>query len=127
MLFKRKTGTTYIILIVIVALLSVGFVTYAAHIPAFGGFVLATFPCSCTLNFLLVISPPKGGLFIYSPFAPPLLQAFLNFNLPRPGLWALGFYIPGGICLTGVPPFCVPLGITGTIKGTILPIVGTSL
>ena len=126
MLFKRKTGTTYIILIVIVALLSIGLVTSASHIPAFGGFVLATIPCLCTANFLLFISPPRGGQFIYSPFLPPLPQAFLNFNLPRPGLWALGLYIPGGVCIQGAPPICPPIPF-GTPKGTILPIVGTSL
>jgi len=85
----------------------------------FGGLVLWTFFCNCSGNYLLYISPPNGGFFSYYPGT----QQFLNFNLPKSGVWTLGLYNPGGACLihvgTGCSSFIHP-------QGTITPITGTS-
>ncbi|MBX4211065.1 hypothetical protein KW783_03795 [Candidatus Parcubacteria bacterium] len=87
---------------------------------AFGGIVLTSLPCTCSGGFLLTIGPPKGGQFVYQIGAPQ----FANFQLPRPGVWALGLYSPGAICTIVVPGGCSPLGVP---IGTITPVVGTSL
>ena len=86
----------------------------------FGGKVVTSFPCPCSGNFLLTVSPPVGGQFVYYMGT----QAHLNYNLPTPGVWALGLYSPGGVCLVPVTFGCAPVGIP---IGTILPTVGTSL
>jgi hypothetical protein len=91
-----------------------------AGVP-FGGRVLNSIPCTCSGNFLLTVSPPVGGQFVYFPGT----QAFANFNLgPASGMWALGMYTPGGVCLQFVGKGCVPFGAP---IGTISPMVGTSI
>lgn len=86
----------------------------------YGGFVTNSIFCNCSGNFLVNITPPKGGQFIYQPGS----QAYLNFNLPGPGIWALGLYSPGGICLMYSGDSCKPFGAP---IGTIRPTSGTSL
>lgn len=87
----------------------------------FGGKVISAIPCPCSGSFLLTLSPPTAGQYIYYPGT----QRYLNFNLPQIGVWAVGLYTPGGICL--IPSGksgCAPLGVP---IGTITPTVGTSL
>ena len=85
----------------------------------FGGLVLWSFFCPCSGNYLLYISPPVGGFYSFYPGS----QGFLNYSLPGPGVWTLGLYNPGGVCLipttTGCTSFIHP-------QGTITPIVGSS-
>lgn len=91
-----------------------------AGVP-FGGRVLAAIPCTCSGNLLMTVSPPMGGQFVYFPGT----QAYMNYNLGlSTGMWALGLYTPGGVCLQFVGKGCVPFGAP---IGTISPTVGTSL
>ncbi len=95
--------------------------TQASGLLPFGGLVAASIPCTCSTGmFLLTIGPPRGGQFIYQTGT----QAFQNFNLPRPGVWALGLYSPVGVCLVYAGKSCVPFGLP---IGTITSVTGTSL
>lgn len=87
----------------------------------FGGVVVSSVPCPCSGNFLLTISPPVGGQFVYYPGT----QAYMSYNLgPTSGMWALGLYTPGGVCLVPAGKGCAPFGVP---IGTITPTVGSSL
>lgn len=86
----------------------------------FGGLVLWTHFCTCSGNFLLFISPPNGGFFSY--YADT--QGFANFTLPRSGIWTLGLYSPGGVCLDYVGFGCAQFF---PAQGTITPVTGSSL
>lgn len=106
---------------ILVLILILSFVsTVPAHALNFGGMVTTSIFCTCSGNFLLNITPPVGGQFLYQPGT----QSFLNFNLPRAGVWALGLYTPGGVCLMWAGESCKPFGAP---VGTISPVVGTSL
>ena len=87
--------------------------------PPFGGRILTSLFCSCSDNFLLTVSGPRGGQFLYMLGAPQ----FAYYSLPRAGVWVLGLYQPGGVCLIPSGNGCVTFG---TPLGTITPIVGTS-
>lgn len=94
--------------------------TQAAGLP-FGGMVTVSIPCTCSTGmFLLTIGPPRGGQFVYQVGT----QAYSNFNLPRVGVWTLGLYVPGGVCMIYAGKSCVA---TGLPLGTITSVVGTSL
>lgn len=86
-----------------------------------GGFIFGTVPCTCVPGLhAIYVGPPFGGVFTYYTGT----QAYLSFNLPTPGHWILGQYIPGGPqCLIGVEPFCAVI----PSQGILTPTVGTSL
>lgn len=86
----------------------------------FGGKVITAIPCTCSGNFLVTISPPIPGQFVYYMGT----QGFQNYNMPLPGIWALGEYVPGGVCLMYAGKGCVNFGAP---IGTISPLVGTSI
>ena len=86
----------------------------------FGGKVMTAIPCTCSGNFLLTVSPPKGGQFVYYLGT----QAYLSYNLPSTGVWALGLYTPGGICMMYAGVGCSPFGAP---IGTVTQTVGTSV
>jgi hypothetical protein len=90
-----------------------------AQVP-FGGLVVWSFFCNCSANYLIFLTQPSPGFYSYFLGT----QAFLNYNLPRPGIWVLGLYTPGGVCLVWSGPTCVPFA---TPIGTINPMVGTSI
>jgi len=108
-------------IIVFSVLLSFGIIFQStAQTPnIFGGFVTISKFCECSGNFLLTISSPVGGQFIYQPGTPQ----FPYGSLPRMGVWTLGIYSPGAVCLVPGKP-CEAFGLP---IGTITPIVGTSL
>lgn len=87
----------------------------AYAIVGFGGKIIKSFPC---LNGVyLLVSPPVGGSFLF-PYGAKL---YPHFQL-RPGVWVLGIFAPGGVCL--VPSF---FGVTPIpVQGTIL-FLGTSM
>lgn len=89
----------------------------AAFPLAFGGRVITVTPCTCSAGFQLVIGPPRPAQVLYQPGI-SVLFSFYNF---LPANYALGTYSPGGLCLTGVPPFCATLPTLGTVI-----IMGTS-
>jgi len=97
--------------------------TYSVGLP-FGGFVSSSYYCNCSFNFLLTFTPaamPPGTFQLMYQTGTP---QYPNFQLPRPGVWALGLYSPGGTCLQWAGKICVPIGLP---IGTITPTVGTSL
>lgn len=98
------------------------YVKGAGGLP-FGGKVVVSFPCVCSANYLLTVSAPMGGQFVYYAGT----QGFLNYNLPSPGVWALGLYEPGGVCLVPGVYYCATPVVVGFPLGTITPVVGTSI
>ena len=118
-MFNKKI-LVFILIIAIVVALGLFFNKSFAVTPPFGGFVTTSFYCSCSGNFLLTIGPPLGGQFIYNN-----TPQFLNEQLPRLGVWALGLYAPMSIgCWVPAGHGCIQIGLP---LGTITPIVGTSL
>jgi hypothetical protein len=84
----------------------------------FGGLVVWTRPCSCSGNFLISVSGPLGGEFVYYPGT----QAYESFNLGlQNNMWVLGLYTPGGVC-SALEGECTTI----PSQGTITPTVGTS-
>jgi hypothetical protein len=45
---------------------------------------------------------------------PPLTKPY-RWYFPYPSTAILGNYVFGGVCLTGAPPYCVPVPLMGTI------------
>lgn len=81
----------------------------------FGGRILNITPCANGL--LLIIGPPRPGLFMWMPGT----LTFAWYQL-RPGPWALGSFVPGGACVC--PNGCCHCGAIPAL-GTIT-MIGTS-
>jgi len=119
----KKTIQIFILLAVVTAviLFSLFFFSAEAQSPLiFGGFVTRVRYCNCSLNFLVTISSPVGGQFIFRPGTPQ----YEFKRLPSPGIWTLGLYRPGGLCLEFSSHSCYSVGIP---RGVITSTVGTSL
>ena len=105
-------------------MLTVGiFYTYTIYAQSpfvFGGIVQTSIFCTCSGGFLLTLGPPTTKQLMWYPGTPQ----FANAQLPRPGVWTLGLYSPGGVCTMYVGKGCAP---SGAPVGTIGPITGTSL
>jgi hypothetical protein len=88
----------------------------AQTMPWFGGRVTALYPCTCSTNYLLVVTPPGGyvfGLFdIY-----PGMQGFLSYNIygNSAGAFFEGSYSPGSVCPMYIGYGCVTITTQGTI------------
>lgn len=115
----RSVILTLGILIIVTAVIFSGYSVYAQNPLIFGGFVTNSFYCNCSNTFLLTLSPPTPGQWVWVPGTPQ----FANFQLPRAGVWALGNYSPGAICTIFVGKGCAPFGAP---IGTIGPLTGTS-
>lgn len=89
-----------------------------AVIP-FGGKVNSSTYCTCSFNFLLEIGPPVPATVMFSWFT---TRQYPYYSLPRTGVWALGLYYPGGVCMMIAYPKCTRYG---NPEGTI-NFVGTS-
>ncbi len=119
---KRKTIIVPTILLVAL-LTSYGIFKYSqaqlgGSLP-FGGLVTSTFFCTCSANFMVTVSGPVGGTFMYTPGT----QAYESYNLGEDtGMWVLGLYSPGGGCYIDAPGTCDVIPTTGVIS----PTVGTS-
>lgn len=87
----------------------------------FGGLVGFVQPCTCSCGAVVVVGPPVGGSFLY---CPGITQVFAYYQIPRPAVWLLGLYTPGGACLIWAGKLCVPAPIQP--MGTII-MTGTSL
>jgi len=83
----------------------------------FGGYILFSFPCTCSTGYYVVVAGVSPGAFVYYPGFTP---TYLYGQLYKPGTAVLGTYTPGGVCLMTATP-CVPLFVTGTMT-----MVGTS-
>lgn len=109
------------LVIILVCFLSFPSISDAQGI--FGGRINSFTFCSCNTppSYLLYIGPPVPATVM---FVPGASNQFSYYQIPRPGIWVLGAYVPGGIpCLIYVGKGCAPLG-----AGTgIISIVGTSM
>jgi len=84
----------------------------------FGGKIITSIPCTCSVGSWVTVAFPRPGSFIYTP---GLSQIYRNYQLFRPGPWALGIASGFGTCMVGAPPYCVSIG-----SGPIIRKVGTS-
>jgi hypothetical protein len=92
---------------------------YPGQIP-FGGQLFYSYFCECSANFLLTIQPlPPTHVQFLSYYLGT--QAYLSYNIPRNGIYLLGLYRPGAVCITG--GFCA---VTLPTTGLITPVVGSS-
>ncbi len=65
--------------------------------PPFGGMIVGLRWCNCPIHgFLVWVSPPVGGPFLY---APGFSTLYANGNILKLGSWVLGLH-------TGVPVTC---------------------
>ncbi len=121
--FTKKFVISYLIITFMIAGGVFAFFKYTRGLGAipFGGMVATSFFCNCSGNFLLTVTPPVGGQFVYYPGT----QAYLNYNLGfSTGIWTMGLYSPGGVCMVYVGKGCSPFGVP---LGTITPTVGSSI
>jgi len=90
----------------------------------FGGYVVASMPCICSINWWITYAPfyplpaPKVAALVYTQFAsiPYAYQTSL-IPVPLPTSWQMGKYIPGPqTCLTGLPPICAIVPSLGVIS-----------
>ena len=107
-----KNGRRFLqIVFVMLLVISINLFFYKQSFAAgFGGKIFGKITL-CSTGFLLNIGPPVGGFFLL-PFGAKL-YAFYLFN---PGVWTLGTYNPGGVCVA--PDGCVqcpPIPTKGTI------------
>jgi hypothetical protein len=87
---------------------------YAYAVIPLGSKVLAM--TICINGYLLVLSPPTPGLYLF-PFTPPPLLLGLP---PVIASWVLGLAFPGGVCICG--PYCaIPALGTFFMIGTTPP------
>lgn len=98
------------------------FAPHNAEALSFGGRVVSIIPCTCQIGgiaiYVAMPKPPYVGMFLWQL---PITRPYLWY-VPYPKVAILGNYIPGGICMVGAPPVCVPIPLLGTITQ-----VGTSL
>ncbi|HET8574623.1 MAG TPA: hypothetical protein VFM02_00420 [Candidatus Paceibacterota bacterium] len=91
----------------------------SVFMPTFGGMVDASFYCACSGTWLLYVGPPVPALLVYAN-----TPQYRWYQLPRPGVWALGLYYRDlGICKVPTPIGCVDIPNEGLIS----PTVGTSM
>lgn len=85
----------------------------------FGGMVILTIPCTCSVGTLLVVGPPRGGLYILTPAS----RVYAKYS-PISGRWVLGLAGAPLVCMVvipTIPPSCVPAG-----SGPAIIMTGTS-
>ncbi|MCI5108684.1 MAG: peptidoglycan-binding protein [Candidatus Pacebacteria bacterium] len=91
---------------------------YYTNDNVFGGKIERSFYCACSRNYYIEISDPKGGDFVWDPTSPQ----FREHQLPEVGVWTVGLYEPGGICIVYSGDDCRVYRRTNNIT----EIVGTS-
>lgn len=112
----------------LVATLTIGIILFAGlflyfeaeAVPGlpFGGFVNTVFVCTCSPGVVLQVGPPVGGNYLVLPGT-----LVYEYGQVRAGVWVLGDYSPGGVCLHFVGKACVTfVPVTGTVN-----FMGTSL
>lgn len=70
----------------------------------FGGVITAAVPCDCSGGVgLFVLGPIGAGVFLYET---GISVPFPYYQFWRPGPFIVGSYVPGGVCMVGVPPLC---------------------
>jgi hypothetical protein len=119
---RRNVWLLASILVALILIISSVFVAKSLAGPGlpFGGMTTFVQRCTCSCGAVVVVGPPRGGPLLY---CPGISRVFEFFQIPRTGVWLLGNYAPGGICLIRRRSSCIPAPIQPI--GTIL-IVGTS-
>ena len=94
-----------------------------APILAFGGAIVGMVPCTCSGNILLYVLDARKVMLplVYQPGVTFLYKWYQ----PRAGVWGLGNFVPGGVCLVNTKTGCVPKIAVGTMiqLGTSMGIV----
>lgn len=115
----QKVSRFVVVLVLAIALLAPSPKKAEAFGLPFGGLITSMTYCTCSFNFLVALSLPRPGLYVYSPYSTLL---FMDYA-PLPGSWLLGRFIPGvQACWMYAGLTCFPVPNLGTIIAT-----GTSL
>lgn len=125
---KKRKVFAYISFTLMLAavLFTIPLSTRAQSALGFGGFVGYTFPCTCSANFWLEMSPFYGpspspvGALVYTPGT---TIVYAHGMIPAIGVWLLGDYIPGvQACYITIPYGCMVIPSLGVMRQ-----VGTSM
>ena len=96
-------------------------------LPPFAGVIVEAIPCVCSAGVgLFIVGPTTAGAFLYEP---GLSVLFPFGQIYRPGPFVVGGYIPGAVCMIGIPPACTDAFMGAGAypgNGTIM-MIGTSL
>lgn len=84
----------------------------------FGGRIMKVVPCTCSPGMAIIVGPPRPAILLFIPGASRLF----SYGRVVPGVWTLGDYSFGGICMQVAGKVCAPYP---PIQGTILK-MGTS-
>jgi hypothetical protein len=94
---KTKTLSILLVTVLFGGLFLTAFSRVAFAYSPFGGQVIYRYHCECPIpGFLIGVSGPVGGQFLYSP---GISQLFMNYNILGVGGWVLGMH-------TGTPVGC---------------------
>lgn len=114
---------SFAIVLVFALIATIGLVVWngrdAQAATPFGGRVLNVLFCNCSFNFLLTVSPPVGGMFIYDPFSTVVYEFH---RIPVVGVWLLGLRSTPTSCTMFVGKGCASIGMYPVIQMT-----GTSM
>jgi hypothetical protein len=122
--FKTVTRNMLIALAVSLVMILVAFVVVGkpkhaiAGVP-FGGRSMGVYFCNCSWNFLITVSGPMGGEFMFQPGGSILYPYGQIYN---PDVWLLGLAEGGSSCMEFAGKTCIPVG-----AGPVITMVGTSM
>jgi len=103
----------------------IGFVKKAkASTFPYGGRITASYPCTCSANWVTVVLDPRG--FTHSLVVQPgYTRIFAHFNIYTPGVGVVGSFTPTtGTCWMYVGVGCSPIPTTGVMD--LFPGTGTT-
>lgn len=116
--------------IIVLLLLAVSYgskVKSGKAIVPFGGVITAVTPCDCSVGYMIIVAgPTTAGAFLYQTGVSILFPWYEIFT---PGPFVLGTYIPGAVCMIGVPPACTDafMGAGAEPYNGTIEMVGSSL
>lgn len=96
-----------------------------AQIPI-GGKILASYECTCSGGWFMLIFDYSKKLPIPVVFQVPFSFMRPMYNIFTPGVNVLGSVIPGGVCSVGSAA-CTTVPVAGTITPWPMPGIGTTL
>lgn len=132
----NKKALTIFILTLFLAIMPIK-VSNAALPIGFGGFVIITLPCTCSVNLWIYYTPlytpatypgPMTGPLVYAPYYKDdvdISTLYAYYAIGVPVTWELGTFVPGvQACWQYVGVACVPMPNIGLISkvGTSLPL-----
>ena len=116
---KKKLFTISLIVVMLAISFAVGFsVTKTQAVVAlpFGGHLLLSIPCTCSIALWEYYLPIPNAVFPGGPLAytPYATITYSYYNVITPGVWHLGTYMPGvQSCWMWYGPVCAPLPVLG--------------